>query len=89
MKRQGGGFGVVMLLVVVAIVLLLVARSWKSSAPTAIEVATPGGTVAVPDHGQSEAAAEASSGVLPNIHDMQRETGAHADEVQNALQEID
>ncbi len=89
MKRQGGGFGFVMLLVVVAIVMLLVARSWKSVAPDAIEVATPAGPAAISDHGEREAAAEARSGLLPNLQDMRRETGNHAQEVQDTLQEIE
>jgi len=78
-----------MLLVVVAIVMLLVARSWKSVAPTAIEVSTPAGTVAVPSHGDGEAAAAATSGALPDLSDARRETGAHAQQLQDALQEIE
>lgn len=89
MKRQGGGFGIIMLLVVVAIVMLLVARSWKSVAPTAVQVATPAGNVAVPDHGDGEAAEAATSGTLPDLNDARRETGAHAEQLQDALKEIE
>ena len=89
MKRQGGGFGMVMLLVVLVIVLLLVARKWNSVAPTAIEVSTPAGQVQVPDHGDAEAGAAVRSGGLPNLGDMRRETGAHTQQVQDALQQID
>jgi hypothetical protein len=89
MKRQGGGFGVVMLLVVVAIVLLLVARSWKSVAPTAVQVSTPAGKVAVPDHGDRDAAAAATSGNLPDLNDARRETGAHAEQLQDAMKQVE
>jgi len=87
MKRQGGGFGIIMLLVVMVIVLMLVARKWNSVAPNAIEVSTPAGQVQVPDHG--EAGAAVRSGGLPNLGDMQRETGAHTQQVQETLQQID
>jgi hypothetical protein len=89
MKRQGGGFGIIMLLVVMVIVLMLVARKWKSVAPNAIEVSTPAGQVQVPDHGDAEAGAAVRSGGLPNLGDMQRETGAHTQQVQETLQQID
>ena len=79
----------VMLLVVLVIVLLLVARKWNAVAPTAIEVSTPAGQVQVPDHGDAEAGAAVRSGGLPNLGDMQRETGAHTQQVQDALQQID
>jgi hypothetical protein len=87
MSRQGGGFGVVVLLVVLAVVLLLVARSWQSVAPTAIEVSTPAGGTAVPDHGEAQAAGEVRSGALPRLDDMRRETGTHAAQVQDALRQ--
>jgi hypothetical protein len=89
MKRQGSGFGIVMLLIVMVIVLLLVARKWKSVAPEAIEVSTPAGQVQVSDHGDAEAGSAVRSGTLPDLGDMRRETGAHTQQVQDTLQQID
>ena len=88
-NRQGGGFGVVMLLVVVAIVLLLAAKAWNKTAPSALEVATPAGTMDVPDHGQTEAVGAVRSGGLPGINDARQATDAHAASVQQALDEVE
>jgi len=84
MARRGGGFGLVMLVVVMAIVLLLVARSWRSVAPTAAEVAPSATAVPTP---AADLAPEL--GALPRLSDMQRETDAHAADVEKALSEID
>ena len=88
--RKGGGIGFVLLVVVLAVVLLLVARSWKSVAPTAIQVTNGGeGDVVVPDHGEAAAGAAVSSGNLPDLNEMQQETDAHAQQVQEALAAAD
>lgn len=88
-QRQGGGFGVVMLLVVVAIVLLLVAKAWNRVAPSAIEVTSPAGPTSVSSHGETEAAGQVSSGGLPGLSDARQVTDAHAQQVQQALDEIE
>jgi len=85
MARRGSGFGFVLLVVVLAVVLLLVARSWRSVAPTAVQVATPAGAVSVDAHGEEAAAAAVRRGALPDLREMRQETGAHAQEVQDAL----
>ena len=89
MRKHGGGFGIVILLVVLAVVMLLVARNWKSVAPTAIQVTNPSSPVQVDDHGQPEAGEAIRSGQLPNLNDMRQATSQHASEVQDALQEIE
>ena len=88
--RKGGGIGFVLLAVVMVVVLLLVARSWKSLGPTAIQVTHGGESGAiVPDHGESQAGAAVASGDLPGLNQMQQETDAHAQQVQEALAATD
>ena len=77
------------LLIVMAIVLVLVARSWRSVAPTAQQVHDLQGAPALNDHGQAEAAGEVRSGELPNLQDAQRETDEHSARIQEALNEIE
>ena len=86
--RKGGGFGVVVLLLVVAIVLLLVANRSKTLAPAAIQVHEAGERSSFPAHGQEDAAeALPSGGALPNLDEMGTNTGVHASQVQDALDE--
>ena len=88
--RKGGGIGFVLLAIVMVVVLLLVARSWKSLGPTAIQVTNGGDSgVVVPDHGDSQAGAAVASGNLPGLNEMQEETDAHAQQVQEALAATD
>ena len=87
MSRRGSGFGVVVLLVVMVVVLLLVAKAWRSVAPTALDVARPTGEVA--DHGEGQATGQTRPGGLPDLGDMRRETGAHTQQMEETLREID
>lgn len=87
--RKGGGFGMVMLVIVLAVVLVLVAKHWKAVAPTAIQVTNPDAPVVVDDHGQTEAGEAIRSGQLPDLNDMRQQTSAHADRLQDALEEIE
>jgi len=82
-KRGGGGFGLVMLVVVMAVVLLLVARAWRETAPTAIEVTQPTSFVERHDHGQPEAVR--ALGDMPRLNDVRQRTGEHAEELEEAL----
>jgi hypothetical protein len=86
MARRGSGIGMVMLVVVLAIVLLLVARNWRSVAPTAMELSDPEMHQTVDDHGQTEAGEAIRSGQLPGLNDMRQQTGAHAAQLQEALE---
>ena len=72
-----------MLVVVMAVVLLLVARTWKTVAPQAIDVSNPG-TIAS-DHGDAAAGAAVRSGELPGLEEVRQGTDAHAADVQEAL----
>jgi hypothetical protein len=87
--RKGGGFGMLMLVVVLAIVLLLVARHWKAVAPTAVQVHEYPSAAPVDAHGEDEAGAALQSGTLPDLNDMRQATDAHAQQVQDALEEIE
>ena len=74
------------------VVLLLVARSWKSLAPQAIEVSGPAaGDLGrgVNDHGQTGAGEALHQGRLPGLNDMRSETDAHSQQVQDALAAIE
>ena len=87
--RKGGGFGLVMLVVVMAVVLLLVAKNWKSVAPTAVQLPENGPTAPLSTHGEDQAGEALSSGNLPDLNDMRSETDAHAQRLQEALSEIE
>ena len=89
MRGKGGGFGIVMLLVVVAIVLLLTAKNWKAVAPTAMQVTNPGAAGPVDDHGETGAGQAVRSGRLPDLNEMRQSTDAHAEQVQEMLEEIE
>jgi hypothetical protein len=85
MARRGGSFGILVLVVTLAIVLLLVARQWKSIAPTATQLSGPDSSGVIDDHGQSGAGEEVRSGTMPDLNEMQQETNEHAEQVQEAL----
>lgn len=87
--RKGGGIGMVMLVIVMAVVLLLVAKSWKSMAPTAAQLPADGPTAPIETHGEEQAGEALGSGNLPNLNEMRSETGAHAEELRQALAEIE
>jgi len=86
MAKRPSGFGFVVLVVVLAIVLLLVARQWKSVAPTALQVSDPDLSRVADDHGESGAGEALRSGQLPDLRDMKQQTGQHADELKEALE---
>jgi len=78
----------IVLLVALVIVLLLVARSWKSVAPEAMQVSNPDGSsvsVQASDHGETEAGEAVRSGDLPDLNETKKQTDAHAQQVQEAL----
>lgn len=77
----------VVLIVTMAIVLLLVARSWREVAPAALDVG--GAAATVDDHGESGAGEAVRSGELPDLRDARRETDEHAEQLQEALAEIE
>jgi len=86
MARKGSGFGLVMLVVVMAIVLLLVAKNWRSVAPTAMQVTDPELHKTVDDRGQAEAGEAVRSGNLPDLNEMRQQTSDHAEQLQQALE---
>ncbi len=91
-KRAGGGIGMIMLLVVLVIVLLLVARSLRSVGPEAINVTQPVNPlpgVDFEDHGQPAAGEALRRGHLPDIQEMEQTTDEHAQQVQDALEQIE
>ena len=73
------------MLVALVIVLLLVARSWNSVAPTALDVHDRNAPISVDDRGQTEAGEEVRSGTMPGLGEMQDETDQHAQQVQETL----
>ena len=87
--RKGGGLGLVALVVVLAVVLLLAARQWRAVAPTAMQLDQNNQPVAVKDHGETGAGEALRSGKLPDLNDMRAGTGAHADQLEEALAETD
>ncbi len=87
MRRVSGGFGVVLLAIVVAVVLLLAARAWNAVTPNAAdlrEVAAP-----VPADVRDAASSSTRDGSLPRLDDVRQRTGAHAEDVANALAQAD
>jgi len=78
-----------MLVVVLAIVLILVARSWKSIAPEALDVSNADSNLPFDDYGQTEAADALRDGQMPGLREMQRQTDDHARQLQDALTEIE
>ena len=81
-----------MLLVALVVTLTLVARSWQSLAPHAIEVSRPGApdvNVRVNDHGESEAADALRRGNMPDLKQTRDATDARSEEIQRALSEVE
>ncbi len=79
----------VVLVIVMAVVLLLVAKSWKSVAPTAVQLTGEGPSAPLETHGEGQAGEALRSGTLPNLNQMRSETSAHAEQLQQALVEIE
>jgi hypothetical protein len=86
--KRGGAIGLIVLLVALVIVMMLVAESWRSVAPEAIQISdTEGADVNVrfSDHGESHAVEELRRGDLPDLQEMRQRTDAHARQVEDAL----
>ena len=78
----------ILLVVVLAVVLLLVAKSWKTVAPTALDVRD-AQSGPIDDHGQKEAGEAVRKGDLPRLKETQENTDAHAARVQEALDAVE
>jgi hypothetical protein len=89
MARRGSSFGLIVLVVTLAVVLLLVARSWKSVAPTATQIPDRDGAALIDDHGETAAAGAIGSGSLPDLNEMRRQTDLHSRQVQDVLARTD
>jgi len=91
-RGAAAAVGLVVLLVALVVTLLLVARSWESVAPQAIEVTNPSGSdvnVRFSEHGEGEAGDALRRGDLPNLRQARQATDARAEETQRALAEVD
>lgn len=78
-----------MLLVVMGIVLLMVAKAWRSTAPAIVDTQNVLDSHPASAHGEEDAARELRGGDLPRLSDAQRNTDAHAAQVQEALQAVE
>ena len=78
-----------MLLVVLAVVLILVARSWKSVAPEALDISNSDSPIPFDDHNQPEAAEALRDSQMPGLQEMQQQTDDHARQVRDALSAIE
>lgn len=90
--KRGAALGLVVLLLALVVTLLLVARSWESLAPQAIQVsqpADPGVNVRFHEHGEQQAGDALRQGRLPDLRETQQATDAHAAEVGRALAEVE
>ena len=72
MRARGAVFGLALLLIVMAVVLYLSAENWRAVAPQVQEL---GASEALPG----------DEGKLPGLSEMQAETDAHAQELEDAL----
>ncbi len=75
----------ILLLVVLAVVMLLVAKSWKTVAPAALDVQDALQSGPLDDHGQGEAGRALRKGDLPGVRETQESADAHSAQVQEAL----
>jgi len=78
-----------MVLIVMAVVLLMVAKTWRTTAPAIIDTQNVLDSHPASAHGEAGAAAEIRSGDLPGLSDAQRNTDAHAAQVQEAMQAVE
>ena len=83
MQKLSGGFGLVLVVVVVAIVLVLTARAWNAVAPTAADLRD--ASMPAPTDVRGAATSATRDGSLPRLDDVRQRTGAHAEDVANAL----
>ena len=79
----------IILVVVLAIVLLLVAKQWKSVAPTVMQLDGDTPTIVPDTHGEAGAGEALQSGQLPNLNQMRQATDSHAEQVQETLAEVE
>ena len=77
--------GMILLVVVLAVVMLLVAKSWKTVAPTALDTQDALQSGPLNDHGQGAAGAALRKGDLPRLRETLGNTDAHSAQVQEAL----
>ncbi len=89
MAQVKSGIGTILLLVVLAVVMLLVAKSWKTIAPTALDTQDALQSGPLHDHGQGEAGDAIRKGDLPGLRETQENTDAHAAQVQEALNAVE
>ena len=87
--RKGAGLGLVAMVIVLVVVLLLAARQWRSVAPTAVQLADDGSPSVVDAHGETGAATAVRAGGLPDLQEAREQTTAHAEQLEEALAEID
>ncbi len=83
MKNSISLVSMILMAIVMVIVLLLVARAWTSVAPTAMQIATPSNS----GLGQDEEGEDAQR--LPTLNDMRENTAEHAEQLEEARQQID
>ncbi len=82
MKNSISLVSMILMLVVMVIVLLLVARAWKSVAPTAVQITSP-------SLGLEEGEEDEDKDRLPTLNDMRENTAEHAEQLEEARQQID
>jgi hypothetical protein len=68
------------------IVLLLVARAWKSVAPTAVQITSPSLGL---EEGEEGEEGEEDKDRLPTLNDMRENTAEHAEQLEEARKQID
>ena len=86
MKNSFSIVSMILMAVVMVIVLLLVARAWTSVAPTAMQIATPSNS----GLGQDEEGEDGEDAQrLPTLNDMRENTAEHAEQLEEARQQID
>ncbi len=71
------------------IVLLLVARAWTSVAPTAMQIATPSNSGLGQDEEGEDGEESEDAQRLPTLNDMRENTAEHAEQLEEARQQID
>ncbi len=89
MAKRGFSVGMIALLIVMAVVLVLVAKTWRTMAPAALDTHDLLKSTPLDDRGETEAGEAVREGGLPNLRETTRETDEHAARVQEALNEIE
>ncbi|GEM_PF-7101388 len=84
MKRFGGVFGLILVVIAAAIILWLVGESTRQLAPSLEST-----SLQMEDDGLSSNDDGADGGEHPNLEQMQAATTAHAQRVQDALENTD